>query len=147
MATRHGRIVDSIVRLLRDAQIVEDRVYRDRGITLDASLLPAIDVQLDRSEPIDMGVAATRHDLRIKVSVIAREFGGRSPSELADDVLEDAHRALMADRTLGGLCRRLVLERQDWRYQQSGDGVLVALESVYVAVHATKADDLAVAAV
>jgi hypothetical protein len=146
MATRHGLIVDAVVALIRESGAVEDRVYRVRGITQATETLPAIDVRPDRSQPADIGADVTRHDFRVRVAVHACEAYGRPPDEIADEVTEQVHRALMADRTLGGACARLRLDVQDWRYQSSGDGVIAVCESVYVAVHATRAADLAVAA-
>jgi hypothetical protein len=149
MATRHGQIVARVVELLRDAQIagVEDRVYRDRGLTLDAAtLLPIVDVQLERNDPQEVAERVTRHDLRVRVAVYARELIGQPPSEVADGVAEQVHRVLMTDRTLGGRCARLYLERESWQYRPSGDGVVVVLGQTYVAVHATRSNDLAVVA-
>ena len=148
MATRGELIVRRLVELMRDPQIVDGRVYRDRGVSLVAGTgLPALDVLLDRSDASDMATRVLRHDLRVRLDLYARENLGEPASEVADRVVELMHRALMADRTLGGLCRQLTLERQQWQYQDSGDGRVVVVQQTYIAVHATWAADLAQAAV
>lgn len=147
MATRTEVIVSKLVELLSVPAGALPPVYRDRGVSLAAgTALPAIDVQLDRSDAADVASRILRHDLRMRVDVYARESLGEPASRVADQVIEDLHRVLMADRTLGGLCRQLTLERQQWLYQDSGDGLVVVVQQTYIAVHATWANDLAAAA-
>lgn len=145
--TRHEAIVQAVVaRLVASGAVAAGAVYRDRGDSLNATELPAIDVRYEPNDPSELGSSATRHALGVSVEIRARETAGVAPSTVADGVSEVAHRALLADPTLGGICRRLVLTRQTWRYQTSGDGTVVVLDQTYTAVHATRAHDLAIAA-
>lgn len=148
MATRGESIMAAIeARLRASGAVSSSSVYRDRGDTLNAGVdLPAIDLQYDRSDPNEFGAANTRHELVVRIDIRARESASVAPSTAADLVSEVGHRALMSDPTLGGLCRRLTLQRQQWRYQTSGDGTVVVLEQQYAAVHATRASDLAISA-
>jgi hypothetical protein len=146
--TRHEAVLQAIVtRLVSSGAVAAGRVHRDRGDAIPADQLPAIDVRLDRSAASEYGSQALRHELSVRVDIHAREAAGQAPSTVADAALELAHRALCADPTLGGVCRRMVLDRQDWRYQGSGDGTLVVVESTYTATHTTRSRDLAAAAV
>jgi hypothetical protein len=145
--TRHEAIVQAVVaRLAASGAVAAGSVYRDRGDSIDAAALPAIDVRYEAGDPSELAASATRHSLSVSVEIRAREATGSAPSTVADSVAEIAHRALLADPTLGGNCRRLVLTRQTWRYQTSGDGTVVVLDQTYTAVHATRANDLAIAA-
>jgi hypothetical protein len=144
--SREEAIVEAIRELLLASGCVDHRVHRDRGNSFAQADLPAIDLRLQRAPSEDIGISVTRHDLEVRVDIFAAEQIGVAPSTVADAVMVAAHRALFADRTLGGLCRRLVLTRRDWRYSESGDGVQLQLEQVYTAVHATQANDLAISA-
>lgn len=146
MASRHEVIVEAMREAILASGCVEGRVFRDRGNSLSQGALPAIDLRLQRSAGDDYGSSMTRHELEVRVDVYAREELGVAASTIADLTMERAHRALLSDRTLGGVCRRLVLTRQDWRYAESGDGLQLQLEQVYTAIHATQARDLAIQA-
>jgi hypothetical protein len=146
MVSRHEVIVEAARAALLASGCVDHRVHRDRGISLWQGVLPAIDLRLQRSAVGEIGSGVSRHDLELRVDIYAREEIDLPASTAADAVMVRAHRALLADRTLGGLCRRLVLTRQDWRYIDSGDGVQLQLEQAYTAIHATQANDLAVQA-
>lgn len=146
--TRHEVIVAEIVaRLIASGAVAAGRVLRDRGVAIAATDLPAIDVRIERSDTQEFGSKALRHDLLVRVDVVARATGGAAPSTVADGVVAVAHRAITSDETLGGRARSVRLERQDWRYEGSGDETIVVVEQQYRAAHVTRAGDLAAHAV
>jgi hypothetical protein len=146
MATLERRIVEAILRELRLAGIegVVDRVYEDRGMTIAATDLPAIDVMAldDELDVLDIGDLQMMHRASVDVAVLAREQAGESPSAQADPILADVHRAVMRSTALAALVRAIVPGPVRSQRSSTGDGTLLRKSITYTVDFVTAVDDL-----
>lgn len=146
MATVERRIVEAILRELRLAGIegVVDRVYEDRGMTIAAADLPAIDVMAldDELDVLDIGDLQMLHRASVDVAVLAREHAGESPSAQADPILAAVHRAVMRSTTLAALVRAIVPGPVRSQRSATGDGTLLRKSITYTVDFVTEVDDL-----
>lgn len=142
--TREYAIVQEIVRRLIACGVVEDRVYECRGESVSEGRMPAIDVMAFETSPSDVGVGVSRHDFDVRVDIYVRsdDLNG-SALALADPIVEAAHKALLADRTLGGNCARIQPGQRRWNKAQA-NGVQLQVEQYFRVIHATQTTDLAV---
>ena len=146
MATRERVILDAVVAALRNARIttVDDRVYEERGLSLPASMLPALDVMPVDGTPDVMSISDSTmlHELRIEVAVLVADQLEVPPSKVADPIVAEAHAAVMADSALSALVLDITPSTYRWTRQPTGDGVVLRRGAEYVIRHATKVGDL-----
>lgn len=146
MATRERLIVDALMRALRLAQIegVADRVFEDRGFTLAATELPAVDVMVVEDDPtvMDLEELQLEHQVRIEVAAMACGRYGESPSAISDPIAAAVHRVVMSDAALAALVRAITPGRVTYTRQQTGDGVVLRRGLTYTIDHVTAVDDL-----
>lgn len=140
------QIVQAIVRKLLAADIpdVAESVFEARAWTLaEGDAFPAIDVMPLVSAPQEFGAqpAMTREELKIRLTIFVSDTGdGVTVTSKAADIRAAAHRAVFADRTLGGLCAAVFRGPARWKQEAQ----LLALEQDYQAIYVTRAADLEV---
>lgn len=104
MTTKSLQIRDAIVTLLKAtpvAGVAAGAVYTDWHFAIKTIDMPAISVDLgDESAPQRVLIGALDRTLQVKLSVIT---AGDTATTVADPVVAEAHRRLVADLTLGGL--------------------------------------------
>lgn len=149
MATRERLIVDALIDALIDAQVegVDDRVYEDRGFSVAATDLPAIDVRIERDEVdvLDFAENQLGHTLTVEVGVLARDEVGRSAMSAMDPIIAGAHAAIMQSAALRALVRAVSPGSTFVQRQDGGDGVVARRTMTFVIDHVTAVDDLEVA--
>lgn len=146
MATVERRIVETILRELRAAGIdgVLERIYEDRGMTIAAADLPAIDLMVldDELDVLDLGDLQMSHRVSVDVAVLAREYAGASPSAQVDPILADVHRVVMRSAALAALVRTVVPGPVRSQRSPTGDGTLLRKSITYTVDFVTAVDDL-----
>lgn len=146
MATRERMIVEALMRALRLAQVedVADRVFEDRGFSIAATELPALDVMVmdDDQEVLDLDEQQLEHQLRIEVAAVVCERFGQSPSSIADPIAAAAHRTVRTDAALAALVRAITPGPVRVTRQTTGDGVVLRRAMTYTFDHVTLVDDL-----
>lgn len=146
--TAEYSILREVGRLLRECRIVEDRVYECRGDSVTEGRLPALDLTLYETTPIELGRSsnsgATKHELDVRVDIYVRaispELDG-SALGLADSIIDEVHRTLLADRTLGGRCALIQAGQRRWN-KVSANGLHLQVEQYFRVIHATVSSDL-----
>lgn len=143
MASRDMQILDAVVAALREAWIVEDRVFEMRGHSLHEDVLPAIDVKVVSADTVDVTVhgSAIEHLLTLQVDVCVREVEGESVARTADPIMVAAHRVLIEDTTLAALVAEFRLTSREWVDERANGGFL-RLQMTYEAEHYTARADL-----
>lgn len=146
MATVERRIVETILTALRAASIdqVEQRVYEERGFTVAADELPAIDVMAEDVDPevLDLADLQMAQRMRVDVAVMVAESLGASPSKIADPIVAVVHRTIMRDAALAALVRAIEPGSVRRQRQASGDGVVLRRVQSYNVDFVTAVDDL-----
>lgn len=135
MATLRDQMLDAIQAALLDATDAKDRVYRTRRVTTVKDSEPAILV-LPYKEDTDheqRGTYTTRR-FEARISVFAR---GEVADQAADLVCADAHAAIMADETLGGLALRCAPLETTWRFSDD-DMDAVEVDCRYMITYTTR---------
>lgn len=142
--SRDLQLLIAAVDSLREAWIVEHRVFEMRGHALADDQLPAIDVSLEssESEPLTIHANGVRHVTTLQVDVCVRETANEdSVARVADRLMVDAHETLMTDATLAGLCAGIELTGREWVDERAAGGIL-RLRMTYQVEHFTSRTDL-----
>lgn len=142
--SRDLRILSTAVEALREAWIVEDRVFEMRGHAINADVLPAIDVALvsGESEALTIHANGLVHRLTLQVDVCVQETANEtSAARVADPVMTGAHRTLMTDAALAALCADISLVDREWIDERTAGGFL-RLRMTYAIEHYTARADL-----
>lgn len=101
MKTKREQIVEQIEAYLLAVPGVSGRVFRSRETALSREEAPAFILMWDADRLAGDGVLPfTDKKLRIVVSVYQR---AAKPDAAADELVQAAHAAIMADSSLGGL--------------------------------------------
>lgn len=146
MTTRGRQIVEALVATLTEAQIegVADRVFEERGFSIPASQLPAIDVASIDGDPTvqDLGEFQLKHELRVDISVVVLQGTEDPPSKVADPIVAAMHAAVMTAAALVGLVDAITPGPYRWTRQEGGDGTVLRRSSFYTFEHTTTVLDL-----
>lgn len=144
MATLERQIVEALVAVLEDCGAVADRVYEERGFTIPAGELPAVDVMVegDDTNPEDLVDDVLGHALRVEVAVLQLEALGESAHRVADPIVAEVHRAVMRATTFPAAVRAITPGATRIARQTTGDGVVMRRAMTFVFDFETAVDDL-----
>lgn len=143
MATRREQILSNIRTALNGTDGVGSRIYRSRVEPIARAESPAIIV-----EPVNDVVAQSTslptldHTLTVRVVVIVR---GDVPDQLADPIIEDLHRRIMSDLTVGGLAIDVQPSTTDFSIE-SGDAAIGVVFCLFRVMYRTTVGDLSIGA-
>jgi hypothetical protein len=114
-------------------------VSRSRPFAHNLSELPAIVVTQGNApaEPVYTNLEYINWAMRVHVLII---YNGSTPEADSDQIFIDAYKAVMADRTAGGLAMDIYPSSDDKTFQE-GDKITMFEDLTFVCVFRTKADD------
>lgn len=140
MATLREQILARIAAALLNATPAGANVFRSREVSITKGLSPAIVVMPGNESHQSFGVSASKHELHVDISIFVR---GDPWDQLADAVIEPAHRVVMSDAGL----RSLVLDVRHVDVQSSfvseeADRTAGTLTEPYLITYVTKPNDL-----
>lgn len=142
--SRDLQILGAAVAALREAWIVEHRVFEMRGHSLNADQLPAIDVALvsAESQALTIHASGIEHRLSLQVDVCAQETAADvSVARTVDPIMVRAHQVLMTDATIAGLCADIRLTEREWIDDRAAGGFM-RLRMTYEVEHYSSGTDL-----
>jgi hypothetical protein len=113
-------------------------VTRSRVVPFARDQLPAVVLKPAEDESTPLAAALDDHLFDLELEVHTR---GDAPDSLADPIIAAAHKALMADPTLGGACSRLHHKSRKWEFDDA-DRAACKVVVTYVVRYATVATDL-----
>ena len=117
MTTRRESILSHIVTALAGTPGVGTRIYRSRVEAFARSECPAITVEPITDEAsIDTSLPTYTWRLTVRIAVLVR---GLVPDQLADPIVADMHRRLVADLTLGGYAMDIQPINVSWELVES----------------------------
>ena len=144
--TRERLIVEAVLQALRAASIagVGANVFDERGFSVGAEQLPAVDVIAGDSSQEVLGIGGRQLWTRFSlgVAVMARETATESASVVADPVIAAVHQVVMTSQAVRVLVRDLRPQSHRVLRQESGDGLVLRRELSYLVEHVTFVDDL-----
>lgn len=139
MSGIRSQIVGAVVDRLVANQVAGGNVFRARTEALNITELPAVVVKAggEKLDSSNSGVVFRMFTVHVEVHV-----RGDDIDLLADPVVVAIHSALMAEKTLGGLVRRIYEDEVlDPDYADS-DGSAAIFVTDYIAQYATSDKDL-----
>lgn len=124
--TRRETILAAMRTALTGTTGVSTRIYRSRVEALARAETPAILIEPVQDQPTLVAVTKLNWDLTVRVSVVVR---GAIPDQVADPIIEDLHRKLLADKSLGGTAQDLTAGPVSWQLVDGDQPVgLVSLD-------------------
>ena len=124
--TRRENILAAMRTALTGTTGVSTRIYRSRVEALSRAETPAILIEPVQDQPTLVAVTKLHWDLTVRVSVVVR---GAIPDQVADPIIEDLHRKLLADKSLGGYAQDLTAGPVSWQLVDGDQPVgLVSLD-------------------
>lgn len=105
MSTKREQIIEAITTTLANTAGVGGRVWRSRVEAFTRNEAPSL-VIMPGQDRTDQVVSLPRIDWTLQVLIMVTTRGS-VPDQLADPIVSDIHARLMADRTLGGLCKNI----------------------------------------
>lgn len=147
MSTIREQIMAKIVTTLAGTTGVGTHIYRSRVIPLTRDIAPALvarpspDMESVTTLGGAIGGAIADRSLSVDIEVYVR---GDAPDTLADPIIDSAHRKLMADKTLGGLCENITETGSQWQAKEA-DLTAGMLSVSYRIKYLTKSGDLSLA--
>lgn len=139
MATRREQILAALRTTLTGTAGVGGRIYRSRVEPVARAEAPVIII-----EPVTDVVAQNTslpsldHTLTVRAVVIVR---GDVPDQLADPIIDDMHRRIMADLTIGGLAIDVQPGTTDFTLE-SGDASIGVISCLYQVLYRTTVEDI-----
>lgn len=107
MTTKALQIRDAVVALMTAtpvAGVAAAAVYKDWPFHLKPEDLPAVVVELGDEPVVQRAlIGVLDRKLQVKVSIISKGTSATDATTLADPVVAEAHRRVVADLTLGNL--------------------------------------------
>jgi hypothetical protein len=144
--TRERLIVEAVLQALRDANIagVGANVFDERGFSIGAEQLPAVDVAAGDSSFEVMGIGGQQLWTRfaLDVAVVVRETAGSSASLAGDPIIAAAHQVVMRSPDVRLLVRDLRPQSHRLLRQESGDGLVLRRVLSFLVEFVTYVDDL-----
>jgi len=141
MTTRALSIRNALIDALQDAEpasVEAEHIHTDLRQALGKSQRPAIVVEMGDEDAPEREYNTRRRAVALTVRLLA---DGTDPFAVIDPIREAAHAAIMADKTLGGICDNLE-EGSTSRERADLDVPLGAVTTVYRAVYTTTGEAL-----
>jgi hypothetical protein len=138
MISRRERIVREIVARIT-AAISPVTVVRQPAIAIPRERTPAVVITVESDAPVKRANDRMERELVVRVTALARDpVDGHA---VADDLLCQAHAALFADVTLGGLALGITEDEVDWQVEDA-DLEAIAVPAAYRITYRTLVSDL-----
>jgi hypothetical protein len=133
-------LVDKLARVAIDPAAT---VHRSPTVAIEREQCPALVLFPEADQITERPNDRVVRQLTIKVVALARAVAPEMPEPLADALLVAAHRAILADVNLGGLC--LGIAEMDAEYDvEDADAEACAIPQRYRITYRTMAADLSV---
>ena len=118
-------------------------LHRSPTLAITREQCPALVVFPESEAIAERANDLVTRELTIRLVALARAVPPTSPETEADRLLTAAHRVLMADGNLGGLC--LGIREQDCEWEvEDADAVAAAIPARYRITYRTLANDLSI---
>lgn len=141
MATLREQITARMVAALNGATSAGNSVYRSREASISRGMTPAIVCMPDGEQDQRLGQVVDRHEYVVKVAIFTR---GDPWDQIADQIAEVAHRALLADAQLQALSTDIRKISTDYESEEA-DRTAGTLSARYRITYLSKASDIAAA--
>lgn len=138
MATIRDQIMGKLLSLLFDTTDAGQSVFRARVEPLTRDDLPAIIIRPKQEMVQSLAMDIVERMLTAEVEIYVR---GDVPDQLAEAIILQAHALLMKDRTLGGLCARIIERETQWEFADADNPASKMTVSYEIKYH-TQAQDL-----
>lgn len=122
------------------AKEMKATLFRSPTVAVERDQTPAIIVFPDEEQPEHQNSIVVRR-LTIRIVALAREVDGNVAEVVADQLIVAAHRALMANSNLDGLCIKVREVGTEWDMEDA-DGAAVAIPARYEIEYRTHLNDL-----
>lgn len=117
-------------------------LHRSPTVALTREQCPALVLFPEAETVVQKANDRLVRELTVKIVALARAVPPQAPETLADQLMTQAHRALFADRNLGGLILSLQEESCDWDVEDA-DAIAAAIPVTYRLTYRTHQHDIA----
>jgi len=132
-------IRQAFVEILKGNTAAGNHVYDSRLYTLGAAALPAIIVFSNSEEVITGTISPPRHQTRsVKITVECYAKATALVNTITDNLAAEVERTILADLTLGGICKDCRLESTDIQLNSEGDQPVAVASLVFSVTYRTK---------
>lgn len=122
------------------ATVAGATLFRSRQAAVARSEGIAILLQPDEESNEDRTIDLQINKLTVLVNILAR---ADIPDQAADPVLQSVNQVIMQDRTLGGLCSRIIAHSTKWIFEEA-DATAVSIEKRYTITYLTRSSDMTI---
>lgn len=138
MSSKREQILAAIMASLTGTAGVGSRIYRSRVAALDRAQSPAIVVRPKaETEPVENFLNIVDRLFTFTIDIITR---GNEPDSLADPIITDAHKRIMADLTLGGLSLEIREGKSEFQIENADQDLCLLTVEYTVWYRTTKGD-------
>jgi len=136
------QLLQNLLNTLRPvAETCGATLHRSPTVAIERKQTPAL-IVLPEEEVIGENLTlVVRRLLTVKVIALTREVGENAAEVVADQLIVASHKAVMANRNLGGLCQGTKELGTEWD-NEDADATAASITVRYQLEYRTKADDL-----
>lgn len=136
--TRRELILTAVTTIVSGVSGLANKVFRSRPDAFAREETPVVNIRPMRDTSNANVVPFLNWTLQVAITLMVR---GAIPDRIADPYIASITAALMADRTLGGLC--FDIQPVDTYFElQDGDKPMMAVNMVFEITYRTNAGDL-----
>lgn len=132
------KILTAVKKAVIGTYGVDKRVYRSRQDAFKREEQPCILIEPSSDSAEQPTIPRTQWTLNVRLVVFAN---GDVPDKEADPIIEDLHRGLMSDLSLGGLCMDIQPVSVNFQFQES-DNNTMAVICEYRIIYQTSLQDI-----